>query len=175
MKMLLLNTSAGLKPMYDADYEEKKKLNKLLTMRYTKTKRKTRYTRPRSDDLYHTNRWTELAKAYKAAHPLCAECRKRGIIKAADCVDHIIPMPICRDFFYERSNLQSLCNDCNNAKGQRDKAMISRWRRKNRGVGGVNLSADFLQDPTTKKENAPPKYRPKVFTIEQIQNNGRNK
>ena len=26
MKMLLLNTSAGLKPMYDADYEEKKKL-----------------------------------------------------------------------------------------------------------------------------------------------------
>lgn len=81
----------------------------------------------RSADPYHTSRWTRLSRAWRAAHPLCEECRKRGVIKSAQVVDHIIPWPVCEDFF-DRTNLQSLCSDCNNAKGNRDKKLIQEWR-----------------------------------------------
>lgn len=81
-----------------------------------------------SDPRYHTTRWTNLSRRWRLAHPLCEECKRKGVIRAADCVDHIVPVPICKDFFDE-SNLQSLCRECNNLKGQRDKAKIQRWRK----------------------------------------------
>lgn len=81
------------------------------------------YVRPRSADPYHTNRWTRLSRAFREEHPLCAECLRNGIVKAAEVVDHIVPWPICGDF-YDRSNLQSLCADCNRAKGNRDRATV---------------------------------------------------
>lgn len=88
-----------------------------------------KYVRERSADPYHTYRWTALSRAFRASHPLCAECQRKGIIREATCVDHIIPWPICADRFFDRSNLQSLCDDCNQAKGNRDKAMIQQWKR----------------------------------------------
>jgi len=91
----------------------------------------------RSDPRYHSTRWYKLSTRWRIAHPLCEECRKKGIIKAAQCVDHIIPVPVCEDFFDEK-NLQSLCYECNNLKGQRDKALIQQWRREHPG-GGSNL------------------------------------
>lgn len=86
------------------------------------------YQRERSADPYHSHRWTRLSRAYRAMHPLCAECHRQGKIVAATCVDHIIPYPVCADFFDEK-NLQSLCSRCNNEKGQRDKKIIAEWRK----------------------------------------------
>ena len=123
------------------------------------------YQRERSNDLYHTYRWTRLSRAFRQSHPLCAECARHGRLKAAEVVDHITPFPVCRDFFDE-SNLQSLCSDCNIAKGNRDKVIISEWRRthgnasgghvkgapgvaaalRRKGEGASNLSADSFQD-----------------------------
>jgi len=88
------------------------------------------YDRVRSADPYHTSRWTKLSRAFRAEHPLCAECQRKGIIKPATCVDHIIPWPICQDDFYNRANLQALCNECNHEKGQRDKKRIQEWKKK---------------------------------------------
>ena len=88
--------------------------------------------RSRSASPYHTWRWTKLSRAFRAEHPLCAECQRRGIITPATCVDHIVPWPICADNFYDKTNLQSLCEDCNNKKGQRDKARIEKWRKTHR-------------------------------------------
>jgi len=86
--------------------------------------------RPRSSDLYHTYYWTRLSKAFREEHPLCEACRKKGIIKAADVVDHITPYPICGDNgFFDRDNLQSLCQQCNIAKGNQDKKAIQEWKR----------------------------------------------
>ena len=82
----------------------------------------------RSADPYHTARWTRLSRAWRMEHPLCEECRKRGVIKSAQVVDHIVPWPVCEDFF-DRANLQSLCSDCNIAKGNRDKKVIAEWRK----------------------------------------------
>lgn len=86
------------------------------------------YVRRRSDEPYHSSRWTKLARAWKVEHPLCEECKRKGIIKAAEVVDHIVPWPICEDFF-DRSNLQSLCEDCNREKGYKDRPAIERWKR----------------------------------------------
>lgn len=86
------------------------------------------YHRERSADPYHTARWTRLSRAWRANHPLCEECRRRGVVRPAEVVDHIIPWPVCEDFF-DTANLQSLCADCNHAKGQRDKTVIAAWRR----------------------------------------------
>ena len=88
--------------------------------------------RERSAAPYHTNRWTKLSRAFRAEHPLCAECYRKGVTRPATCVDHIEPWPICADRFYDRTNLQSLCEDCNNRKGQRDKKKIEAWKRKNK-------------------------------------------
>ena len=80
--------------------------------------------RVRSADPYHTSRWTRLSRAFRAEHPLCAECQRHGIIKPATCVDHIEPWPICGDRFYDRTNLRALCDECNHLKGQQDKKRI---------------------------------------------------
>lgn len=87
-----------------------------------------RYTRERSAAPYHSARWARLARAFLDSHPLCEECGRKGIIKPAECVDHIEPWPICERYFYDTRNLQALCNRCNIEKGNRDKAKIRQWR-----------------------------------------------
>jgi len=86
------------------------------------------YERERSHQLYHTSRWTKLAKAFKESHPLCQNCLKNGRVVPAEVVDHIIPFPICGDFFDE-SNLQSLCRRCNMVKGNQQREKIQRYKR----------------------------------------------
>lgn len=70
-----------------------------------------------------------LSRAFRSSHPLCEECKRKGILKAATCVDHIEPWPICADRFFDTSNLQALCDECNTEKGNRDKKKIQEWKR----------------------------------------------
>ena len=98
-----------------------------------------KYIRQRSGAPYNTYRWHKLAKTFIESHPLCEECKRKGIIKGAECVDHIDPWPICKDYFFDTRNLQALCNHCNNEKGNRDKFRIREWRRTHKGEGASNL------------------------------------
>lgn len=145
------------------------------------------YHRERSDDLYHTFRWTRLSRAFRQSHPLCAECARNGRLKAAEVVDHIVPYPVCRDFFDE-GNLQSLCSDCNIAKGNRDKVVIAEWRRTHvntlagvvadasgapcafgrRGEGASNLSADSFQDHDPGFGDASAENRPSNCNVQKL-------
>lgn len=145
------------------------------------------YQRERSSDLYHTYRWTRLSRAFRQSHPLCAECARNGRLKAAEVVDHIVPFPVCRDFFDE-SNLQSLCADCNIAKGNRDKVVIAEWRRTHvntlagvaadasgapcafgrRGEGASNLSADSFQDHAPSFGDASAENRPSNCNVQKL-------
>lgn len=86
------------------------------------------YERKRSDDLYHTWRWTKESRAFRFSNPLCAECERSGIIKASEVVDHIIPYPVCKDF-WDQSNWQALCTRCNADKGNRDKKIINKYKQ----------------------------------------------
>lgn len=90
------------------------------------------YIREQSSPLYHTARWTRLSRAWRASHPLCAECLRHGIYKSAEVVDHIIPFPICQDFF-DVKNLQSLCMECNNIKGIQDRPKIQEYKKAHYG------------------------------------------
>ena len=97
-----------------------------------RTKADDMSSRPRSSDIYHTNRWTRLSIAFRnePEHCLCERCRKRGVITQTEVVDHIIPYPICGvEGFFDRKNLQGLCKRCNIEKGNQDKKAIQEWKR----------------------------------------------
>jgi len=84
--------------------------------------------RQRSDDPYHTNRWTKASAAFRAAHPICESCKQKGLIVPSEVTDHIIPWPVCGDF-WDQTNWQALCRKCNQNKGNRDKKLIEKWRK----------------------------------------------
>lgn len=80
--------------------------------------------RVKSTPEYHTSRWTKESRAFRMKYPLCKICESRGIIQESEVVDHIIPVPICKDF-WDKTNWQALCNKCNIEKGNRDKILIN--------------------------------------------------
>lgn len=74
----------------------------------------------RNHRLYQDRRWQEYARGYLAAHPLCVDCQKRGIFRAATEVDHIIPHRGDLDLFWRTGNHQGLCHCCHSAKTMRE-------------------------------------------------------
>lgn len=86
------------------------------------------YNRARSADEYHSFRWTRMSRVFRQEHPLCEICKNKGLIKPAEVVDHIVPFPVCGDFF-DPANWQSLCSKCNAEKGNRDKKIIQEYKR----------------------------------------------
>jgi len=82
--------------------------------------------RQRSNQRYHSWRWTKASRAHRAKHPLCEQCKKEGRIQEGEVTDHIIPFPLCD--FWDESNWQTLCSKCNIAKGNKDKRLIQQHR-----------------------------------------------
>lgn len=68
----------------------------------------------------YTREWAKAAAAFRKAFPTCAECERRGIVKAATCVDHIVPHKGDMNRFWSMSNWQSLCDQCHSAKTTRE-------------------------------------------------------
>jgi 5-methylcytosine-specific restriction protein A len=63
---------------------------------------------------YSSSRWIKTRKYIIEKEPLCRECLKKGKVKPAQMVDHIIP--ISEDSSYElkfgEDNLRPLCYSC---------------------------------------------------------------
>jgi 5-methylcytosine-specific restriction enzyme A len=59
--------------------------------------------------------WRKLRASKLAADPLCAWCYDRGVIKAAEMVDHIRPISTHPALRLVWSNLRSGCNECHDA------------------------------------------------------------
>lgn len=68
----------------------------------------------------YSYRWQKASKAFLREHPLCVECERNGIAKAATCVDHIIPHRGDRRLFWDVSNWQPLCQECHSRKTARE-------------------------------------------------------
>ena len=85
----------------------------------------------------YTNEWLAAAKAFRHEHPLCAMCYKRGILKPAQCVDHIIPHRGDPVLFWDQRNWQSLCNPCHNGPKRREEEAARRAHVNARGQGAA--------------------------------------
>ena len=95
--------------------------------------------------IYNSKEWQELRIAKLRANPLCEECMKEGIVTAARCVHHVVPIETARTrddmrrLAFDEHNLMALCFPCharihkemgsNTAKivRQRAEARQDRW------------------------------------------------
>lgn len=64
----------------------------------------------------YTKKWQKESKEYLMAHPFCEECRRHGILRTADVVDHIKPHHGDSKSFWDKDNWQSLCKSCHDKK-----------------------------------------------------------
>lgn len=64
----------------------------------------------------YTSKWRKARLLFLMDHPFCVECQKRGILKAATDVDHIIPHKGDQELFWDESNWQPLCHECHSRK-----------------------------------------------------------
>ena len=69
--------------------------------------------------IYNTTKWKNLRDYMKMTYPLCQDCLKQGIIKAAEEVHHIkspFVKGLTEDEVYRRAysveNLVCLCREC---------------------------------------------------------------
>lgn len=68
--------------------------------------------------LINSTAWRRLRNVHLSCHPLCEDCRRRGVVRAATEVHHIQPVESGRTpeekrrLAYLPSNLRSLCRDC---------------------------------------------------------------
>ena len=97
-------------------------------------------------DIYNSREWKELRIAkLRSTNGLCEECMKEGIVTAARCVHHVVPIETARTkdemkrLAFDVNNLRALCFACharihkelgsNTAKivRQRAEARQDRW------------------------------------------------
>jgi 5-methylcytosine-specific restriction protein A len=61
-------------------------------------------------------RWQKARLWWLRQHPLCAECAREGVVRAADVVDHVVPHRGDEVLFWDVDNWMSLCKRCHDRK-----------------------------------------------------------
>ncbi|MET0154758.1 MAG: HNH endonuclease signature motif containing protein [Rickettsiales bacterium] len=84
--------------------------------RHSSTIRETEKRRGSAASRGYGHRWRKERAAYLAAHPLCRECERRGEVRQADIVDHVVPHKGDMAAFWDVSNWQPLCKPCHDRK-----------------------------------------------------------
>ncbi|HHK4509399.1 TPA: HNH endonuclease [Pseudomonas aeruginosa] len=67
-------------------------------------------------------RWQQAREQYLRDHPLCVYCARKGLVTAANTVDHIVAHRGDADLFWDQSNWQSLCGPCHSSVKQAEEA-----------------------------------------------------
>jgi 5-methylcytosine-specific restriction protein A len=75
-------------------------------------------TRAAYRHLYNNRAWRKASKLFLLAHPLCADCAKRGDTTAARVTDHVTPHRGDLTLFWDQTNWQSLCKPCHDIHKQ---------------------------------------------------------
>ena len=73
-------------------------------------KRYEKYDRDPAVRRRYGRAWKRIRDRFITAHPLCEECRKRGVITPAQEVHHI--KPLSQGGTHAESNLMALCTPC---------------------------------------------------------------
>ena len=87
---------------------------------HKKSDRDYNKTRPSPSVAYgrgegYNREWKKYRAWYLKQHPFCVECKKEGILKLANVVDHIIAVRKGGGF-WDTNNHQSLCTAHHNSK-----------------------------------------------------------
>lgn len=84
--------------------------------------RQVNANRGTSTERGYNYRWHKASKLFLNEHPLCAICLKKDppVIRAAECVDHIVPHKGNQELFWDVNNWQSACLQCNSEKAARE-------------------------------------------------------
>ncbi len=53
---------------------------------------------------------------------MCEDCKRHGVTRAAEQVDHIVPLKDRPDLAFEPSNLQALCVPCHARKSAKERS-----------------------------------------------------
>ena len=89
-----------------------------------------------------SGRYKRARRAFLAANPLCAECQRRGVVTAANEIDHIKPLRFdpTPEHFWNAEGWQALCSPCHAAKSareaRRETAGQSAWRERVERLAG---------------------------------------
>jgi 5-methylcytosine-specific restriction endonuclease McrA len=65
-------------------------------------------------------RWKKARIRFLTRNPLCCYCQAKGIITAANVVDHKIPHRGDKALFWDESQWQPLCDSCHSSEKQRE-------------------------------------------------------
>ena len=81
-----------------------------------------RESKPDHAKLYNDHYWKKASRAFRALHPLCAECERQGVVRAGTEVDHIVPHRGDYERFWDsENNWQVLCGACHSRKSAGEK------------------------------------------------------
>ena len=70
---------------------------------------------------YNSKRWRSLRNYFIQLNPVCISCKRKGTIKGASVVDHIVPITMGGSPI-DTKNLQSLCKKCHDSKSGKESA-----------------------------------------------------
>ncbi len=89
-----------------------------------KESKEKQYYQNRNKEWQHLygSKWQRARKSFLSQYPLCAECLRNGITKAADVVDHIKSHKGNIELFWDVSSWNSLCFRCHNKKTAKEGA-----------------------------------------------------
>jgi 5-methylcytosine-specific restriction protein A len=101
------------------------------------TERRDRERRGSAAERGYDGRWRIYRRAFLAKYPLCgmrsaeadrriahmgvewSECKRAGLVRAAEQVDHLEPHRGNQGLFWDGGNHQALCQHCSNRKSAR--------------------------------------------------------
>lgn len=72
-----------------------------------------------ADYPYNTAAWARLRRAHLSLEPMCRGCAASGITRAANTVDHVVPISDGGHPFPGHDGLASYCPGCHSAKTAR--------------------------------------------------------
>jgi 5-methylcytosine-specific restriction endonuclease McrA len=70
---------------------------------------------------YADRKWRKLRLRHLAGSPLCVDCYAVGVVKAADMVDHVVPIKVAPERRLDPTNLASRCWHHHAIKTAKDK------------------------------------------------------
>lgn len=97
-----------------------------------------RETRGTRHERGYDSAWDRRSARYRASHPICVECERKGIIVVVDVVDHKIPVADRPDLRLDPKNWWSLCTLCHNGIKRR----MENYARKANMVDQLQLWCD---------------------------------